>query len=331
MHGLTSGNFFVFLVTSVCLALAGCATDPVAPGSSQAASGIPRTNKPFLNDPQEFQFVVVGDRTGGHRPGVFDRAMDQVNLLRPEFVLSVGDLIEGYSEDPVRLNAEWDEIEQMVGKLQMPLYYTVGNHDMGNEVMYDLWRQRLGADYYHFTYQNVLFISLNTEDPPVELAPDVLARQAALEKMMEENPTATQQRILQRSKNRPKPVALPGSIAIGDKQVDYVQAALLANPDVRWTFILMHKPAWAYPSAQFERIESMLQDRAYTMIAGHEHYYSYSNRKGRDYIDMGTTGGVWLRDGPGKLDHVMWVSMTQDGPVFANIKLDGLFDKRGLE
>ena len=42
--------------------------------------------------PDGFQFAVVADRTGGHRKGVFSKAVKQVNLLQPEFVLSVGDL-----------------------------------------------------------------------------------------------------------------------------------------------------------------------------------------------------------------------------------------------
>src|SRR5262245_56610627 len=45
--------------------------------------------------PDQFQIAVVSDRTGGHRRGVFSRAVQQVNLLQPEFVMSVGDLIEG--------------------------------------------------------------------------------------------------------------------------------------------------------------------------------------------------------------------------------------------
>ena len=55
----------------------------------------PWTSEDFLDDPQEFQFAIVSDRTGGARKGVFERAVKALNLLRPEFVMSVGDLIEG--------------------------------------------------------------------------------------------------------------------------------------------------------------------------------------------------------------------------------------------
>ena len=55
----------------------------------------PWTNKPFLNNPNNFQFALVSDRTGGVRAGVFPKAVKRLNELRPEFVVSVGDLIKG--------------------------------------------------------------------------------------------------------------------------------------------------------------------------------------------------------------------------------------------
>src|SRR5206468_2697058 len=55
----------------------------------------PWTNLELNNKERDFQFVIVTDRTGGHRPGVFGEAVRKINLLQPEFVISVGDLIEG--------------------------------------------------------------------------------------------------------------------------------------------------------------------------------------------------------------------------------------------
>ena len=63
------------------------------------ALGKPWTPVAFNNDPAHFQFVVVSDRTGGVRPGVFESAIQKINLLQPEFVMSVGDLITGHTED----------------------------------------------------------------------------------------------------------------------------------------------------------------------------------------------------------------------------------------
>jgi len=292
---------------------------------------VPHSDQAFLDDPDNFQFVIVGDRTGGHRPGVFETALDRVNLMQPEFVISVGDLIEGYTDDPEKVDAEWAEFEGFLEGLDMPFFFVAGNHDLSNDMMVDAWRERHGDTYYSFTYKDVLFIALNTEDPPYIFPPDLLARTQQMERAMAADPDGTQARILEAVRDRPKPPKLPGAISIGEAQLAFVEQTLAENPDPRWTILLMHKPAWLYASPEFARIEDMLGARDYTAIAGHDHYYAYDSREGRDYIVMGTTGGVWLQDGPGRLDHVAWVTMTDDGPVFANIKVDGIFGKEGIQ
>ncbi|MGD9095273.1 MAG: hypothetical protein PVJ58_05125, partial [Chromatiales bacterium] len=50
----------------------------------------PWTSAEFQNDPDEFQFVVIGDRTGGANvQETFKLAVGQLNLLQPEFVINV--------------------------------------------------------------------------------------------------------------------------------------------------------------------------------------------------------------------------------------------------
>ncbi|MFC6981165.1 metallophosphoesterase family protein [Microbulbifer taiwanensis] len=284
---------------------------------------------------------MVGDRTGGLRPGVFARAMDQLNWLQPEFVLSVGDHIEGYKKDEAEIARQWDEVADLIDNLQMPYFHVVGNHDISNEIMRDYWRQRLGRDYYHFVYRNVLFLALNTEDPPT-----ASNKKAALKKLdvsMEQYKRTVQ--LLQGNLDEAREffAAEPklGQIAevlrgqdrvtISDAQLAYVQKALEENPRVRWTFVLMHKPAWKYESPEFEQLETMLESRPYTVLAGHYHYYEFQQRNGRDYIQLGTTGGSQKMQpqGPGTMDHLMWISMTDGGPQIANIEMAGLHDRRG--
>ena len=293
-------------------------------------AGVARTRQPFRADPEAFRFVIVGDRTGGHRPGVFEDAMEKVNLLQPDFVVNVGDLIEGYTDDAATLDVQWEEIEGFLDCLQMPFFYVPGNHDLSNSAMTRHWQQRHGDTYYHFVYNDVLFLVLNTEDPPVVLPDDIVARQRNLEAAMAADPEATQEHILEISRNSPERGRLPGGVAMSEAQLAFVAETLSANTDVRWTMVLLHKPAWLYDSPEFLRVEGLLGDRPYSVVAGHEHYYAYDSRFGRDYIDMGATGGVWLRDGPGRLDHIAWVTMAAKGPMFANIRVEGIFDKYGV-
>src|SRR5690606_12598337 len=58
----------------------------------------PWTHLKLNNKPGNFQFVIVSDRHGGGRRGVFEDAVRKINLLQPEFVISVGDLIQGYTQ-----------------------------------------------------------------------------------------------------------------------------------------------------------------------------------------------------------------------------------------
>src|SRR5205823_9069057 len=80
----------------------------------------PWTNLRLNNAPESFHFVVVSDRTGGHRARIFSQAVEQINLLQPTFVVSVGDLIEGYTKDTAVLASQWKEFQTYTHKLNMP-------------------------------------------------------------------------------------------------------------------------------------------------------------------------------------------------------------------
>src|SRR5262245_47812084 len=126
----------------------------------------PWTNLRLNNDPNDFRFAIVSDRTGGHRARIFSQAVEQLNLLQPEFVICVGDLIEGRTEKVDQLNREWKEVQGFIARLQMPFFYVPGNHDMDNVVQEKQWREKFGRRYYHFIYRGVLFLMLNADDPP---------------------------------------------------------------------------------------------------------------------------------------------------------------------
>jgi predicted phosphodiesterase len=244
------------------------------------------------NAPSTFRFAVVTDRTGGARAGVFERAIDQLNMLQPEFVVCVGDLISGYTEKADQLDKEWKEFNGFVGKLQMPFFYLVGNHDITNAVMEKRWKEQFGRSYYHFVYKNTLFLMLNTEDPPV----------------------------------------IKSAGKLSSQQIAYAKQALAENKNVYWTMVFLHKPIWTYTDNDQQKtgwleIEQALQGRKYTVLAGHKHTYELTVRHGMKYIMLGTTGGgSSLRGTPlGEFDHIMWVTMKNSGPVLCNLALEGIF------
>ncbi|MXO89968.1 metallophosphoesterase family protein [Pontixanthobacter aquaemixtae] len=274
------------------------------------------------------RIAVIGDRTGGHRPGVFSNAMGKLELMDPDIVLSVGDQIEGYVADETEIRRQWDEVEQILEPFGDRFHAVPGNHDYANDVQARIWRERRGPPFWSFVQDGVLFVGLSTEDPPVKLPDYAIEGHRRLQEAMRRDPSATQQRILDASRARtdnPK----PGEVAISDEQVNFVRQTLEKYPDSRWTFLIMHKPAWNYNNANFARIEQLLAGRSFTAIAGHEHYYGYDRRGERDFLTLSTTGGVWLKDGPGRVDHILWVTLRDGKPGFANIRIDGIFPKSG--
>lgn len=82
----------------------------------------PWTDKAFQHAEDWFQFAIVSDRTGGHRAGVFGDALGKLNQLHPEFVMSVGDLIDGYTKDTDILEEQWEEFDSMLSDLQMRFF-----------------------------------------------------------------------------------------------------------------------------------------------------------------------------------------------------------------
>jgi hypothetical protein len=252
--------------------------------------------------PDEFTFVLLSDRTGGARPGVFERAVDVTNLLRPDFALQIGDMIEGYTTDPAELARQWAEFDAITDALQVPFFATPGNHDVSNAVMHEHWLARHGLLHYHFRYRDVLFIVLNTQDPPQTLdeidAVDWFGTMPA---------------------------------HISDAQTAWAEDVIHTNTDVHWTVLLMHIPAWqgdGHPG--LDRIRSALGNRPYTMFAGHTHNYRRAVIDERDHIRLGATGGVWVHDGDdGNFDHVTAVTVTPTGLKIANIVLDGVLGMDG--
>ena len=244
----------------------------------------PWSHLDFKNDPDDFQFVIITDHTGGHRAGIWAKAMKRINLLQPEFVVSVGDIIEGYTENVATLEAEWEEMEGMINTLNMPFFYVPGNHDISNSTMLEVWKKRFGRNYTHFVYKNVLFLLMDSEDPP--------------------------------------------ATNVGEAQLAYMEKALADNPDVRWTLLFIHKPMWVYDNKRetWVRMDALLKNRPHTAFAGHRHRYIQNSRLGREYYTLATTGGSSDLSGleAGRFDHVTWLTMTDEGPLIANLMLDGI-------
>lgn len=316
----------------------------VPDADSHHASARPWTSLAVLDGPERFHFAVVTDRTGGERPGIFSLGVEKVNLVQPAFVMSVGDLIQSYTKDAGQIESEWDEFEGLVTGLDAPFFFVAGNHDMMNEETEAAWTARLGASYYHFLYKGALFLVLNSE--LFDLS-DIGGRSADIT-------------------HGPGHDEWAGTAAhrrAQAAQMAYAERVLGENADARWTFVFIHKPYWResfvrpprdeqtgeyildgygedgrYPTnlevtGDWARLQQWLGERDYTAFAGHRHVYAYEDLSDADHthehISLATTGGVSQLRGLsyGEFDQFLWVTMTADGPVFANLTLDGVQPK----
>jgi Icc protein len=109
----------------------------------------------------DFRFSIVGDRTGGAVAGVYDRVWHDVDLLHPDFVISVGDTIQGGHDETVE--AEWKPIRALLERYkQYPFYLVAGNHDVWSALSRKVFERETGRPaFYSFNFQNAHFVVLD--------------------------------------------------------------------------------------------------------------------------------------------------------------------------
>jgi hypothetical protein len=288
---LLGGGVLAVLVVTVSLSQSRPAVESRAADPNglrvEAEAKNPWTNLKLNAAADQFQFAVVSDRTGGHREKVFSKAVYQVNLLQPEFVMSVGDLIEGYTTKEDLIKEEWDQFDGYVKKFEMPFFYVPGNHDLTNKTQVQKWGERYGRKYYHFTYKNCLFLSLCSENPPEFVGGIDPEQREYVRKTLAAN------------------AGVRWTFVFLHKPI--------------WTARDLNKNGWG-------EVEQALAGRKYTVFCGHVHRYQKFVRNGNNYYQLATTGGGSRLRGPeyGEFDHVAWVTMKADAPLIANVMLDGI-------
>lgn len=262
----------------------------------------PWTDRCFPDARQEFRFAIVADRTGDERKGAFEKAIDSLNRLRPDFVMSVGDLVDGRGVSEPVLRKQWDEVEEVISRLEVPFFHVVGNHDVwtgftgmtpARKTSIELWKELHGTNtYYSFTYKRCLFVCLDS---------------------------------MERHDYFPPREPLP------QHQLDWAASEIERQREVRWTFIFMHKPL-DWTSDRWLAFERRINKYDYTVFCGDWHNHCTAVRHGKRYYMIGTTGGGFdyglkaddLRYGC--MDSITWVSVrADDEPVVSNLALSGLY------
>jgi hypothetical protein len=251
----------------------------------------------ILHQPQErdiFTFAFLADRTGGWPEGIehLKRAVYEINQLNPEFVIHIGDMVEGYTRNIDLWVQECEEFKSIMNRLRMTWYPTTGNHDVisasrdpNDRTFEELYKQYFGPLYYSFDYKNSHFICLYTDE------------------------------------------GQQSQVTFSDKQLQWL-ADDLKNTDKTNIFVCMHKPAWDEyyePSGWWEKVHELLKKYPVrAVIAGHYHSYrKYPPKDGIQYYILGATGGH-LYEGVeliGRINHYNILRVEGDNFTMGVVKL----------
>ncbi len=111
-----------------------------------------------------FKFAVLGDSQFDN-PDVFEKLTPEVELLKPDLVIHIGDQIHGYTYDPEELNEEWARFKSQIAPITAPYYPVPGNHDVATTPMEAVYAKVWGADkfYYSFDHKGSHFAILDSD------------------------------------------------------------------------------------------------------------------------------------------------------------------------
>jgi hypothetical protein len=107
------------------------------------------------------RFAILGDRAGEPQPGIYGQIVNETERLRPDFVMTVGDMIEGYPEDSNQIIAKWYEYDSIVAPLSPTIYFTPGNNDIWSDLSEKMYRRHVDAPYHSFDHGGIHFVILD--------------------------------------------------------------------------------------------------------------------------------------------------------------------------
>ncbi len=204
---------------------------------------------------RDVRFAIIGDRTGSAQPGIYESVLREIALFGPEFVVSVGDQIEGYTEDAATLEHQWSEMAALVKGLPAPFHWCVGNHDITSDGMVEAYRRATGVDpCYSFDHAGLHFVMIDT------------GRWESTGEWIEKS-----------------------------GYLDWLQADLSGHRDARMTIVVFHKPYWFDTLAEGKPDplhQLFVEEGVDAVFNGHFHVYGHAAYDGIPYTIVGSSGGA---------------------------------------
>lgn len=122
------------------------------------------------SDDSQLSFVVISHM---HKSltnpsfGAFERAVDKINDIEPDFVMFLGDYIWGFDD----YIADWNKFNSIADKIGTEKFMIAGNHELterpndklvSDQTKLEYYQENVGDLYYSFIKNNNLFIALNS-------------------------------------------------------------------------------------------------------------------------------------------------------------------------
>ncbi len=251
------------------------------------------TATPVLGSDSVFRFAILSDRTGGHTEGIYPRAIEEIALLNPDFVVTVGDHIEGYGDDYERVEAEWDTLLGFLERLEVPVHMTPGNHDIWDDESEAIYVRRTGQrPYQSFDHENTHFVVL--DDSRINSSEEFPADQLEWLAADLEAARGTE------------------NIFVFFHKPLWSSTLTLGNPDPLHDVFVEHGVD--------------------AVFCGHLHHYFTANYDGIDYTVLGSSGGGILRPEKqpvprGEFFQFGWVTVMSPGYELAVVDLGGIYPR----
>ncbi|MEW5925020.1 MAG: metallophosphoesterase, partial [Candidatus Zixiibacteriota bacterium] len=118
------------------------------------------------------RIAILGDRYGTEEKGVFGEIVNEIDLLRPDLVLHVGDIIDNWG-DSLEIVGQWQGFDSLIAPLDVPLYGPAGNNDIWDDISEKIYVERFGAAYKSLDFNGIHIVLVDNsrwenEDFPAE-------------------------------------------------------------------------------------------------------------------------------------------------------------------